>query len=119
MDHINLFFTKYIYLYSHQEFSGSQYTEKYQAGARLCALRISFYMLEESSHQILMKTFSSGADAQENSSLVRELLLTAQRRFHQLQLVTKDVHGSEHCAHTLSHTNTPSLYHLMMGSVNL
>ena len=71
--------------------------------AILCALKISFCKLEESFHHVLMITFPFGAEAQENSSLMRELSLTAQTSFYQLQLITKDIHGCEHCA---IHTHT-------------
>lgn len=72
----------------------------------LCALRISFGKLEESFHHVLMITFPLGAEAHQNSSLIGELSLTAQTSSCGLQLMTKDIYGSEHCAETHTHAHT-------------
>ena len=63
----------------------------------LCALRRSFGKLEESFHHGLMITFPLGAEAQQNSSLIGELSLTAQTSSCRLQLMTKDIYGLECC----------------------
>lgn len=102
MDHINLFSTKYSFLYlcSHQDKTGVFWQPVLRTSARetLCAFRISFCELEESFHRVLMITFPLEADAQENSSLMGELSLTSQTSSCQLQLMTKDLPELGHCA---------------------